>query len=61
MSRPYNHIRRDNARAFPYQVRLTNARLWRMNHVDAQLRQLKPGEWAWWHEGDERRGDDVGV
>ena len=61
MSRSYNHIRRDNERAFPYQVRLTNARLWRMNHVDAQLRQLKPGEWAWWHEGDERRGDDVGV
>jgi hypothetical protein len=61
MSRSYKHIRRDNQRAFPHQVRLVNARLWRMDHVDAQLRQLKPGSWTWWHEGDERRCDDVGI
>jgi hypothetical protein len=61
MSRSYKHIRRDNARAFPHQVRLPRARLWRMDHVDAQLRHLQPRQWAWWHEGDELRSDDVGV
>ncbi len=61
MSRSYKHSRRDNARAFPHQVRLPSARLWRMDHVDAQLRHLQPRQWAWWHEGDERRGDDVGI
>ena len=61
MSRSYKHIRRDNARGFPDQVRLPNARLWRMDHVDAQLRHLQPRQWAWWHEGDELRGDDVGI
>ena len=61
MSRSYKRIRRDKERHFPHQVRLTHARLWRMDHVDAQLRQLQPGQWAWWHEGDELRGDDVGI
>jgi hypothetical protein len=32
-----------------------------MDHVDAQLRHLQPRQWAWWHEGDELRGDDVGI
>ena len=61
MTRSYKHIRRDNARKYPHQVRLTHARLWRMDRVDAQLRYLEPRQWAWWHEGDERRGDDVGI
>jgi hypothetical protein len=56
MSRSYKRIRRDNERAFPHQVRLPRARLWRMDHVDAQLRHLEPRQWAWWHEGDELRG-----
>jgi hypothetical protein len=46
MTRSYKHIRRDNARQYPYQVRLTHARLWRMDHVDAQLRHLQPRQWA---------------
>jgi hypothetical protein len=46
---------------YPHQVRLTHARLWRMDHVDAQLRDLQPRQWAWWREGDELRGDDVGI
>jgi hypothetical protein len=36
MSRSYKHIRRDNARQYPHQVHLPHARLWRMDHVDAQ-------------------------
>ena len=40
MTRSYKHIRRDNARQYPHQVRLTHARLWRMDHVDAQLRPI---------------------
>jgi hypothetical protein len=32
MSRSYKRIRRDNERQFPHQVRLTHARLWRMDH-----------------------------
>ena len=61
MTRSYKHIRRDNARQYPHQVRLTHARLWRMDYVDAQLRHLQPRQWTWWHEGDELRGDDVGI
>src|SRR5260370_41655016 len=61
MSRSYKHIRRDNERAFPHQVRLPRARLWRMDHVDAQLRHLEPRQWAWRHEGEELRGADVGI
>ena len=37
MTRFYKHIRRDKAREYPHQARLPHARLWRMNHVDAQL------------------------
>ena len=61
MTRSYRHIRRSNARQYPHQVRLAHARLWRMDHVDTQLRHLQPRQWARWHEGDERRGDDVGI
>jgi hypothetical protein len=61
MTRSYKRIRRDKARQYPHQVRLTHARLWRMDYVDAQLRHLQPRQWTWWHEGDERRGDDVGI
>jgi hypothetical protein len=32
-----------------------------MDHVDAQLSHLQPRQWTWWHEGDERHGDDVGI
>jgi len=39
MTRSYRHICRDNARQYPHQVRLTHARLWRMDHMDAQIRQ----------------------
>ena len=42
MTRSYKYIRRDNARQSPHQVRLTHARLWRMDHMDAQVRQLQP-------------------
>jgi hypothetical protein len=59
MTRSYKH--RDRARQYPHQVRLTHARLWRMGPVDVQLRHLEPWQWAWWHEGDERHGDDVGI
>jgi hypothetical protein len=43
MSRSYKRIRRDNERAFPHQVRLPRARLWRMDHVDAQLATYSRG------------------
>jgi len=45
MTRSYKYIRRDNARQYPHQVRLTHARLWRMDHMDAQVRQLQPRQW----------------
>ena len=61
MTCSYKNICRDNARQYPHQVRLTHARLWRMDHLDAQLRHLQPRQWAWWHQGDERRRDDVGI
>jgi len=60
MTRSYKHIRRDNARQYPHQVRLTHARLWRMDHVDAQVRHLEPRQWTWWHEGDEGMGMTLG-
>jgi hypothetical protein len=61
MTRSYKHIRRDHGRQYPHHVRLTHARLWRMGHVGAQLRHLQPRQWAGWHEGGERRGNDVGI
>ncbi len=32
-----------------------------MKHVDVQLRHLKFDDWCLWHDGNERRGDDVGI
>ncbi|MBX9942942.1 MAG: hypothetical protein K2Y40_02575 [Reyranella sp.] len=62
MPRAYARIVADYRRAFRHQVRLPHCRLWRLAHVDAQLRHLAaPRDKAQWFEGSELRGDDVAV
>src|SRR3954470_20305229 len=58
----YRQIVRNYERLFPHKVRLPNCRSWRMGYVDAQIAYLRGGQQtAWWHVGDERKGEDFGV
>ena len=61
MAGAYASIVRDFQRRFPHQVRLRNAFWWRCHHIEHQLRHLSRDEYASWHEGDQARGNHVGV
>lgn len=62
MAGTYRTIVRDYERRFAHKVRLPNARLWRMHHVEARLDHLKYGrDVGSWHTGNEIRGDFAGV
>lgn len=61
MAGTYASIVRDYQRRFKHEVRLRNAYVWRIAHINHRVRHLSREEFGDWHEGDQGRANYFGV